>query len=1051
MVNDLATPHTDLIFLRSCILTNIFPCIEILTHALSHLSATDLATVALVSHRFHELVTTQHAWRAAFARFFPSSAVAYRSGATNNSSGAQAVSTDKREFTRLTTLATWRSEYIVRTRLLRSLARGKPTTFSPSSWKGNPNHAPEVKATVMYNSGMWTTVNHLHTNWGSGPTKTLPRFIHGADDIGTATISDPLSSKIENWGLTGPEFFPQFREDDRFLGHSMWGLGSGDIIGNPNVMDVSQPYGMLVGMGFPGGGVYFRHVEEQRGHILHQWLGLSDASEGFPSVNARKDGVSSVWMAKSASLPTLSEGLIGMLVGWHSGIVSAYSIGSNEFRSHRYKIGELTTAWVLSPGVPIIAIVVDDNYSLSRQAQNRIWAVALNALGEVFYLTKFPKRQQGDIRRGTKLTGEESERFAFATGRTVAWTLIESSRRIARPDPYGEMDVDGSYSPRSSWNGMCLSTDQVKAETREIEAFLRLPPKHFRKVCEGWDMRRKLEIDFAGDDENFAGEAMIVFECGLDDDSVALIKQYTRTKVEDELFSPRMADSIATIRPQRTPVQRDSLFGKPTERDDDGEARGRDTEPSQYSSVEPSPERAPLVEEWRLSRLTFGSSKNVQIMTTVLDQSTYANLLISEDPAFGMTTRSETSSEGSPIGGEYAKSSDLPGQRARFVAVGTKTGSIFVWNVRTPTSRATDVVQTIEPTRLIHTDSPEISCLAITALQLIHGGNDGLVQAWDILGSTMEPIRTLNSRFSSRARRRLVQAQASAHGVGINLFAAGAICLDPDPTMLRGMVSLGTYLRYWSYSSSATDPIKGNKRRMRRSERGSNQHGSEHFSATVRNANLKGYIASEQREMQRENENRQREKQRLAGRFGVGMLGNEDEAMAYAKMLSEESLAIDEERRRSQRVTPAIGTPALSSSDWSSGNSTPAEPSQFKSQERLDADIAEAIARSLDESRRDTPHDHSSIASPEPDAFDVPIRYARRGRRSPRSASSRSPPPTSVAESSESASKQQELADLNFALQLSLAEEASRQADQQEEFPSLGPADDTGKGKAKVV
>lgn len=920
--------------------------------------------------------------------------------------------------------------------------------YTPQIWRGNPNHAPEVKATIMYNSDLLTTVNHLHANWGSGPTTTLPRFIHGADDVGMATISDPLSSKIENWGLSGTEFFRQFGDDDQFLGHAMWGLGSGDVIGNPNVMDVSQPYGMAVGVGAPGGSVFYRHVEEQRGRTLHEWLGFSDPGEGLPSISARKDGVSSIWIAKTASLPALSEGHIGILVGWHSGIVSAYSLGSSDLKGYRYKSGELTAAWVLSPGVPIIALAVDENYSLNRQAQNRIWAVALNALGEVFYLTKFPKRQQGDLRRGSKLTDEQSERFAFATGRTVAWGLVESSRRVAKPDPYGEMDVDGSYSPRSSWNGMCLSKEQVAAETREIEAFLRYSPKYFRKVCEDWDMRRKLQVDFAGDDENFAGEAVIVFKCGLDEDTVAYVQQYTRTKVEDELFSPAMAESIATIRPQQALIEHDSLFGESTQ-DGDNPPRGRDAGFSPYSSTEPSPERAPLVEEWRLSRLSFGTSKNVPITVTALDQSTYANLLICEDPAFGMTTRSETSSEGSPIGGEYQKTSDLPGQRARFVAAGTKTGSIFVWNVRTVARSAPDIVNTVDPTRVIYTDSPEISCLAITALQLVHGGNDGLVQAWDTLGSTLDPIRTLNSRFSSRARRRLIQAQASAHGVGINLFAAGAICLDPDPTMLRGMVSLGTYLRYWSYSSSATDPVRGKKRRMRRSERGSNQHGGERFAGTVRNANLKGYIASEQRELQRDNESRRREKERLAGRFGIGMLGNEEEAMAYARMLSTESLAIDEERRQSQGSTPSIGTPALSSSDWSSGKSSPAESSKLKSQEQLDADIAEAIARSLDEGRHDTPHD-LSITSPEPGNVDVPIRFGKRGRKSPRSASSPGPPLTSVAEGSEATSKQQELSDLDFALQLSLVEEESRQ-NREEEFPSLAPTSGKGKGKAKVI
>ena len=927
---------------------------------------------------------------------------------------------------------------------------------APHSWKHNPNPSLEVKATVMYNSQLLTTVNHIHATWGSGPTKALPRFIHGADDVGMATISDPFSSKIENWGLAGPEFFGQFREDDRFTGNAMWGLGSGDIIGNPNVMDVSQPYGVVVGVGSPGGGVYFRHIEEQRGNFLHRWLSLSNAEDGLPSLSARKDGVSAVWMAKSGTLPSLSEGLIGILVGWHSGVVSAYSLGSNDIRGYRYRSGELTASWVLSPGVPIIALSVDDNYSLNRHAQNRIWAVALNALGEVFYLTKFPKRQQDDLRRGTKLSDEQSERFACATGRTIAWALVEPSRRVAKPDPYGEMNIDGSYSPRSSWNGMCLSKEQIVAETHEIETFLRYPPKYFRKVCEGWDMRRQLQVDFAGDDQNFAGEAMIVFQCGLEEESTASIKQYTRTKVEDELFSPRMADSIITIRPQLSPRgAQDSLFGEPTSTIDEGdESRGRNARPFPHNSTEPSPERAPLVEEWRISKLNFGSSKNVQIVTTTLDQSMYANLLISEDPAFGMAVQSETSSDGSPVGGEYQRPSDLPGQRARFVATGTKTGSIFVWNVRAQVSKATDIVHTIDPSRIIHTDSPEISCLAITALQLVHGGNDGLVQAWDILASTAEPIRTLNSRFSSRARRRLVQAQASAHGVGINLFAAGAICLDPDPTMLRGMVSLGTHLRYWSYSSSAIDPIKGNKRRMRRSERGSNQHGGERFAGTVRNANFKNYIESEQREVQHENESKHREKERLAGRFGVGMLNSEDEAVAYATMLSEESLAADEERRRSQQGTPAIGTPAvgtpaLSSSDWSSGVSTPAESSQQKSAEQLDADIAEAIARSLEQSRQDTPQDLSLLSSPEQRAHDIPIKYTRRSRRSPPSNSSRSPPLASVAESSDSANKQQELADLDFAMQLSLAEEESRREEQQEEFPSLSPADGKGKGKAK--
>jgi hypothetical protein len=99
---------------------------EILTHALSHLPAADLSSVALVSHRFHALVTTPHAWRAAFARFFPGTAI-------ETAAKSESFRTDKRAFCRLTALATWRSEYILRTRLLRSLSRGKPMQTGSSS------------------------------------------------------------------------------------------------------------------------------------------------------------------------------------------------------------------------------------------------------------------------------------------------------------------------------------------------------------------------------------------------------------------------------------------------------------------------------------------------------------------------------------------------------------------------------------------------------------------------------------------------------------------------------------------------------------------------------------------------------------------------------------------------------------------------------------------------------------------------------------------------------------------------------------------------------
>ncbi|KKY25761.1 putative f-box and wd domain-containing protein [Diplodia seriata] len=284
----------------------------------------------------------------------------------------------------------------------------------------------------MYNSQLFTTVNHLHATFGSGFNKRLPLFIHGANDIGMASSSDPSAGKADGWGLSDPQLFLQFFE--RFPGEAQWGLGTGNLVGNPNVMDDSR-------------------------------LGR----------------------------------------------------------------GELTARWVLSPGVPIIALAVDDAYSPQRQGQNRIWCIALNALGELFYLTKFPKRPA--VLKGTRMDEPTLERLAWATGRTVYWNIVEHSRRVARPDPYRERTVDGSYSPRSSWNGMCLTEEQIKAETQEINAFLRMKPIDFRTMCVGWDMRRRMEVDFAGDDGNNAGEAVVVFDCGLEEDSLASAKRFTRLKV----------------------------------------------------------------------------------------------------------------------------------------------------------------------------------------------------------------------------------------------------------------------------------------------------------------------------------------------------------------------------------------------------------------------------------------------------------------------------------------------------------------------------------------
>ena len=172
-----------------------------LTHILSHLPPETLSSMSLVSRRFHKLVTTPPAWRIAFARYFP--------GAESTSSIATVPlqvndleRSHRRVFTRVSALASWRSEYILRTRLLRSLSRGRPAlqaVAKPSSSRQTASHS--ATAVVSYQSGLMFPVSHLHATFGMGLNKKQPLFMHGATEQGLVSSSDPSTGRVDNWGL----------------------------------------------------------------------------------------------------------------------------------------------------------------------------------------------------------------------------------------------------------------------------------------------------------------------------------------------------------------------------------------------------------------------------------------------------------------------------------------------------------------------------------------------------------------------------------------------------------------------------------------------------------------------------------------------------------------------------------------------------------------------------------------------------------------------------------------------------------------------------------
>ena len=958
-------------------------------------------------------------------------------------SGSETIRSERRFFSRLTPLASWRSEYLLRTRLIRSLERGKPGTHSGNigSSARTSQASKKLSAVLTYNSKLPWMVTNIHAVFSNG--KKPPRAIQGTSDLGACTLSDPTSGKIEKWGFDDDATFAQL--DEAFPNLVPYGLGEGPA-SCPNVMDVSLPYGFIGGEGFPGGRAFFRGTTEMRGRYLSADAAVVDTYPDIPKIPEMSEGMSSVWIAKSSAVPAVTQAMIGMLTGSTLGVVTAYSLGWDP-SGHRYSNGDVTARWILSPGVPIVCLKVDENYGVKRKSNGRVWAVALNALGEVYYLTAAPFNLQD------RAKGEDAVRYAWSTGRSVYWHLVEATRRTARPDELDKNTTRGTYSPRSPADSMKLTKDQMAAEAREIEKFLLYKPAHFRKVCEGWDMQRRLEVDFAHDDGKGTGESIFVIDCGLAEDRPSCVRRFMRTKASGICASPTTSSEVATPTPP-------SVFGPVAT----GEAFAVKS-PEPQSPFSPPSTPMPDVSapsspqhDWHEQTLHLKGHGSATISASALDNSSHAVLTLSEDPLHvaGEVVNASASSFAKGTGG-----TEIPGRRARFLCVGTQSGVVLVWNAREP-AKTTEQ----QPVRVIQTESPEVSCLGVTSLYLVHGGSDGLVQAWDPLGSTRDPIRTLNARSNGRVPRHMVTMNPTlAQG---NYSAAGSIFLDPDPTVLRGVVSFGAFLRYWTYSS-AGHPT-GRKRRVRHSD----IHGR--LASRRQGGTSSRYIAAEEAELRRENEQKAREQTRLRNRFGVGALGDltEEEALRYAQMISEEAYLIEEQQRAStsdsaadasldtasswSETTTDTVTPEPSIADPSPAiTETTAEESEYEQQ------IQQAIRLSLLEGVNDLGQSPRGNSSGD---FEFAVKFkskrGKKGSKGSQSASSSGPPstihtPVMAAQAGPSKPVISQDEDLALALSLSLQDQEHMSSSpgsnaniQTDEFPPLAsssPGMNQAKGK----
>ncbi|KAM0254528.1 hypothetical protein ACHAQJ_006688 [Trichoderma viride] len=1011
---------------------------EILTHIFSHLPPDCHSSVALVSKRFWALVTTHHAWRMAFMRYFPGHTIleSNDNAATPKSvtgPSSDIVRFETRYFPRLTSLATWRSEYLLRTRHLRSLARGKPGTPPGGSLSGRVGRAGKKSSAVLtYNSKLPWQVTNIHAVFLNG--KKPPRVIQGAGDLGAASISDPTTGKIEKWGLEDLFTMPQLDEVAPNL--VPFGLGDGPT-GIPNIMDVSYTYGVVSGEGFPGGRPFFRGISVPRGRYIGAEISAVDAHPDIPKIPEMSDAICSVWIAKSSTVTATTQSMCGILTGSALGVVTAYSLGWDT-TGPRYANGDVTARWIISPGVPIVSLKVDDSFNQKRKSSSRIWAVALNALGEVYYLCDVP------VGKPVRGSGEDLTRNAWYAGRTVYWHLLDATRRVAREDELDKNATRGAYSPRSPSNNMHLSKDQIVAEAREIEKFMRYKPSHFRKVCDGWDMQRKLEVDFASDDGKGAGENIFVIDCGMAENCPASIQRYSRSLIPVQNPSNESTTPVAAIST--------SLFGSI------GGFAHRISPISELQaplSPPPTPKSPPMpstvIHDWSKQGLELKGYSHDVISSAALDNSLPSLFTLGEDL---LHTANEASSSTSPWADHGSR--EIPGRRTRFIVIGTNSGAVLVWNARDD-----DRTREIQPLRILQTESPEVSAVAASGLYLVHGGSDGLVQAWDPLASTVEPIRTINARSNGRVPRHMLAMNPALQE---NTYSAvGAIFLDPDPTTLQGVVSFGAFLRYWSYGSQGH--ATGRKRRVRHSDIDGRLASRRQGSAVT------DYIATEEAEMHRENEHRAREYSRRLKRFGA--LGDltEEEAVLYAQMVSEEAYRVEEQRRASDSAADASLDTASSFSENTVETITP-DPSvigpsasetngvaddeyEQQIQQAIRLSLLEGVGNDVGQSPIETSRGNSS------GDFDLPVnvKYKPGAGKKGKQSESGSPSTSHTPIGGPSWQVATEDEDLALALSLSMQDQGSYSPPpssdtdvglgiQHEEFPSL-PDDGAGKEKGK--
>lgn len=201
-----------------------------------------------------------------------------------------------------------------------------------------------------------------------------------------------------------------------------------------------------------------------------------------------------------------------------------------------------------------------------------------------------------------------------------------------------------------------------------------------------------------------------------------------------------------------------------------------------------------------------------------------------------------------------------PGSGSRIFAVGTASGTVYIYNARSTSP---------SPTHRILAQQLMISALAISPTVLVTGSSDGSVSVYDIIsGQPLRPLHAKVTKFERIAEQDPARTKVSS--------------IVLDPMCCSGVVAIGGQVRCWDFDPRA-ERANGKRKGLNR-RRHAVGSGTMAINAKTR---IKTEIREDLGRMQEEKRFKEKEHVKMLKLTGTE-LGNltDAELLDYAKMIS---------------------------------------------------------------------------------------------------------------------------------------------------------------------